>query len=274
MNFSLKNIVGSISILLVLTLFGFVFDRFSSSENIKMVSNSNLAAIPASWTIERIAQEINKRENIVKNMWDRGNQDKLLAGKVGEFNAHMRALNQLNKRYAELKGLSTSQFDNFDLNNSILKSAQTYGVSTPDGLSPTETPWAEQIHHTGTPWGGLAVGPKIPCTCENPKNYMIGVNDYVSKGSVFIKYEDMKSKAYLYYDLNIGQYGLGTLDLGGTCSFRVGIDCIDYPVYGIINSGPGFGTSGFGGLSFPSILGDGAGQNFMDGGTFPATYSF
>lgn len=155
-----------------------------------------------------------------------------------------------------------------------------YGGYAENLSSQTEAPagtsdlgWDQQIHHTGTPWGGLVVGPKIPCNCENPKSYMVSVNDYVSKGTVYIKYEDMYSKAYMFWDLNPGQYGLGTLDLGGVCKINMG-QCVDYPVYGIINRGPGFGSSGSMGLSFPSILGSENPIDFMDGGTVPATYTF
>lgn len=140
----------------------------------------------------------------------------------------------------------------------------------------------EGKNHEGEPWGGLVVS-RIECTCE-PPNYMVIMNDYVRNSQIFLKYEQGKSRAYMYWDLRPNSYGLGTMDMGGVCKIRIGQDCLNYQVTGIINSGPGFGSSaGSSGLSLPS-----GGIDFWDalgidnpnaipvgeGGTVPGTYTF
>lgn len=301
MNINHKRTLGIIVLLAVFSLGGFLIEKTNLKEKIISGAPSSLAAIPASWSTERIRQEINRRENVVKNMWDRGNSQRILDGKVGEFNTHMKALNELRKRDAELyfeslfgenwRNEMTNPYEKFNLDEAIKKSAKEYGhlplndasgnpLGNISGLnsggSQAEVPWAEQIHHTGEPWGGLVTF-RYPCDCEkSKKNYFVILNDYVRNKSIFLKYEDKKSHAYMYWELKVGGYGLGTMDVGGTCYTTFYDPKCERPlnVDGIINSGPGFGSSGQTGLSFPSILGPGSPLDLMNGGTVPGTFTF
>lgn len=123
-----------------------------------------------------------------------------------------------------------------------------------------DTPWDQQKHHQGDPWGGLVVS-RISCTCEQP-NYIVILNDFVIKGSRVLKVDYQKTGFYLFYDLKPGQYGLGTFDKNAICKIRVGNKCINFQVDGVINKGPGFGSSGvMGGGGLPSLSSTPTGPN-------------
>jgi hypothetical protein len=109
--------------------------------------------------------------------------------------------------------------------------------------TPTETPWDQQIHHEGMPFGGLITG-RVECTCEPPK-YMIFLWDFTSNGLITLLVENPgHSRLWETYTLNVGQYALGTYDPQDICKINVGTDCLDYPTTGLINHGPGVGSSG------------------------------
>lgn len=148
-----------------------------------------------------------------------------------------------------------------------------------DSLKPQELPWGEKIQHQGVPFGGLVIE-RIPCDCEDPTGkykYTVIMNEYVEKTTKKFKIDIPYTKFYLFYELNVGQYGLGTYDPGGKCyTKKVDPECkVPLIVDGVINHGPGVGSSGImgSGLSFPSTLGSGA-TNFMEGGSFPAIFNF
>lgn len=120
----------------------------------------------------------------------------------------------------------------------VLKLEPANSASTPQ-----ETPWDQQIHHEGLPFGGLITG-KVDCTCEPPK-YMIFVWDFTSNGLITLLVENPgHSKIWETYTLDVGQYALGTYDPQDICSINVGNSCLDYPTTGLINHGPGVGSSG------------------------------
>lgn len=112
-----------------------------------------------------------------------------------------------------------------------------------NNLVEQEEPWGEKIQHTGLPFGGLITG-KVPCSCEK-LNYMIFLWDFSSMGLITLKVEPPKSKLWEVFRLDVNQYALGTYDIGGECLIVNGSSCFAYPVNGIINSGPGVGSSGF-----------------------------
>ena len=109
----------------------------------------------------------------------------------------------------------------------------------------TEEPWASKIQHTGLPFGGLITG-NVPCSCDSP-NYMIFVWDFSSMGliSLLVDEKTRYSKLYEVFTLNVGQYALGTYDPGAVCKINTSSGCISYPTTGVINHGPGVGSSGF-----------------------------
>jgi hypothetical protein len=109
------------------------------------------------------------------------------------------------------------------------------------------TPWASKIQHKGVPFGGLITG-KVKCTCEPPK-YMIFIWDFTSKSLITLKVDEPKSKLWEVFRLDVNQYALGTYDPKEICKIKTGSGCFNYPVTGVINSGPGVGSSGFMGTS-------------------------
>jgi len=101
------------------------------------------------------------------------------------------------------------------------------------------------LSHQGFPFGG-PIQFILDCTCEMPNKLLI-VLDFTTHASKFIKWESGKSKMYDFSqggNFKIGQYILGTADFGGVCKYKVGNNCIDIKLDGIINAGPGAGTSG------------------------------
>lgn len=109
--------------------------------------------------------------------------------------------------------------------------------------TPAEEPWASKIQHTGLPFGGLITG-KVNCTCDMP-NYMIFLWDFSSMRLITLLVDEPKSRLWEVFRLNVNQYALGTYDPIEICSIRVGSDCYPYMTTGVINHGPGVGSSGF-----------------------------
>lgn len=104
------------------------------------------------------------------------------------------------------------------------------------------TPWAQQIHHTGTPFGGLVTG-KVNCTCDNPK-YMLFLWDFTSQGLITLLVDPGgQSKLYETYFPDTGKFMVGTHTPKNVCSIRTGDKCFNYQVTGLINRGPGAGVS-------------------------------
>jgi len=114
-----------------------------------------------------------------------------------------------------------------------------------NSLKPKELPWGEQIHHEGIPFGGLVVA-RIECDCEGPQKYTVFMNEFTEQALKKLKVDIPYTKFYLFYDLQPGQYGLGTYDMGGTCySRQIDPQCrTPLIVDGVINHGPGVGSSG------------------------------
>jgi hypothetical protein len=105
-----------------------------------------------------------------------------------------------------------------------------------------EESWGSKTQHQGEPFGGLVVA-RMECTCEMP-NYIVFLQDFTSQSLKILKVDTSYSKMYQFYDLNVGQYGVGTYDMNAICRIRVGMDCIPFNVDGVINRGPGAGSSG------------------------------
>lgn len=103
-------------------------------------------------------------------------------------------------------------------------------------------PWINQKKHQGEPFGGRIIK-REECTCE-PPHYIVQINDYVTKGNIWLKVEKPKSTIYEYgQNLTPNKFTLGTYDKNATCNQRKGDRCIPKKVNGVINSGPGAGVS-------------------------------
>ncbi|MFA7193672.1 MAG: hypothetical protein WC087_02030 [Candidatus Paceibacterota bacterium] len=104
----------------------------------------------------------------------------------------------------------------------------------------SQTSWMNQKRHQGEPFGGYILT-RIECDCEG--NYIVLINDYVSRSNLWLKVEKGKSTIYEYgKELTPNKYTLGTYDKGATCKMQVR-DCKPAKVDGVINSGPGAGVS-------------------------------
>ncbi|MBP9763282.1 MAG: hypothetical protein KBD10_00865 [Candidatus Pacebacteria bacterium] len=100
-----------------------------------------------------------------------------------------------------------------------------------------------QKNHTGEIFGGQVIR-RLECDCEKNKSYAVQINEYVSKSNIWLKV-DPQSKIYEHYQLKPNRYTLGTYNVGGLCfSTKVDPQCKKpLKVKGIINHGPGAGTS-------------------------------
>lgn len=128
-------------------------------------------------------------------------------------------------------------FSQESLRFSNVEGAISNGLNT---AALNQIPWMDQVHHTGEPFGGY-ITRRQECDCEG--NYIVLVQDYVSKSNLWLKVENGKSTIYEYgRNLTPNKYVLGTYDKNATCKMQRN-DCKPRKVNGVINSGPGAGVS-------------------------------
>ena len=234
------------------------------------IGNFTFAAapiVPMNWDLNQIRKEVTRRENIYDNYYFNGRDPNstfmrrqeatISAFKARqydlEFQQTMGYPNPYNAFNPEDYSLDKYVSDgkptpnvNYDPNQNITNPANgannlTEGLTETGSDTPTSD-WASKIQHQGDPWGGLVVG-RVECTCE-PPNYIVFINDYVINSTRTLKVDFAYTGFYLFYDLKPGQYGLGTFDKDAICKIRMGNNCVNYKVDGVINRGPGFGSSG------------------------------
>jgi len=106
------------------------------------------------------------------------------------------------------------------------------------------------LTHMGIPFGGMIMG-EILCTCHPPHKLII-VQEYTTNSEKRILVAPPFSRLYQHWTMNPGQYVLGTYTPGPRCFIRVSLYCFPLPTDGMINTGPGAGSSGF--YDFSSLM--------------------
>lgn len=270
----------------------FLFKTNTKDSSVALFTK-NLSAVPMSWDLDKVRSEISRSETKYNDAFFNGSDPNGSFMKTQEASmAGMRARQyDLESEQALGYSLNTYNPDDYTTSNYVSDGSPTPGAryepktssnSTSnnqtndtkleddpyyagseknfESQTSQDTPWDQQKHHQGDPWGGLVVS-RISCTCEQP-NYIVILNDFVIKGQRVLKVDYQKTGFYLFYDLKPGQYGLGTFDKNAICKIRVGNKCLNFQVDGVINKGPGFGSSGvMGGGGLPSLSSTPTGPN-------------
>ncbi len=270
-----KNIFqGSTVLILALILIMFVV---KTDFDPAVLKDASVAAVPMGWNVDRLRSEIAQAEKRYENFYyDKGRDPNSNFMRRQEANIAAMKARQYDLEFQKLMGTPNPfpyKPENYTLKNFVSDGNPTPSVAYEpksnisdsnlpingigDAGQSTETPWAEQIHHQGEPFGGL-VQFRIECDCEpapiEGQKYVVFMWEFVTNSVKLLKVDLPYTKFYLFYDLQPGQYGLGTYDMGGECySRRVDPQCqIPLRVDGVINRGPGVGSSGI----MPSDMSD------------------
>lgn len=260
---------------IILVFLGKSFDNLYFSKENK--GNSSLAAVPMTWDLGRVRSEIKKFEQRYENYFFSGKDPNSSFMKRQEAAMEALRARQYDLEAVDSLGYSLDTYNpkDYRLENFVSSGNPTQNVFYDPKVKATESsnlqklntllgqqnpqnqqelPWGEQIHHDGVPFGGLVVA-RIECDCEGPQKYTVFMMEFTEKTLKKLKVDIPYTKFYLFYDLQPGQYGLGTYDMGGTCySRQIDPQCrTPLIVDGVINHGPGVGSSGVMGPSFNMI---------------------
>lgn len=266
---SLKKFFQGSSLLLIV-LFLIMLMAKTDIKDFALVQGTSLAAVPMSWNLDQVRNNITRYEQ----RYERYYFEKGLDPNSNFMLRQEAAMAAMRKRQNDLEFEQIFGTyppdpyypDDYKLKNFISDGNPTPRVSydpgaerqnalenlydtsnnwgNPDdvssGADQSDLPWGSQTHHQGIPFGGQVIQ-TLPCDCEGPGTYISYVNDTVSKSGIWLKV-DSSSKMYEYWHLIPNRYGVGTYDPVATCSMTIN-QCYPAPVTGIINRGPGAGTS-------------------------------